>query len=109
MAALPLADASFDVILSNVAIHNIKDAKQRKKAIDEAVRVLRPGGRLMIADIFAVRTYSERLRSLGMLDIRQRGLGWRMWWSGPWVPTSVVTATKPLSIPASHDAAHNDD
>jgi SAM-dependent methyltransferase len=97
IAALPLADASFDVVLSNAVIHNIKGAKQRNKAIDEAVRVLRPGGRLMIADIFVVRQYADRLRFLGMLDIQQHGLGWRMWWSGPWVPTRVVTAMKPLA------------
>jgi arsenite methyltransferase len=100
IAALPIADASFDIVLSNVAIHNIKGANQRNKAVDEAVRVLRPSGRLMIADILAGRQYAERLRFLGVLDIQQHRLGWRMWWSGPWVPTSVVIATKSLPRPA---------
>ena len=53
MTALPFEDASFDVVLSSVAVHNIKGRAGRDRAIGEAVRVLRPGGRLMIADIFA--------------------------------------------------------
>jgi len=34
-------------------------------------------------------------RTLGLSDATRRGLGWRMWWSGPWLPTFLVTATKP--------------
>jgi len=95
MTALPLPDDSFDVVLSSIAIHNVRSASGRAQAIGEAMRVLRPGGRLMIADIFATRQYCDRLSELGATDVERRGLGWRMWWSGPWLPTSVVTATKP--------------
>ena len=51
MTALPLEDDSFDVVVSSWAIHNIRGRAGREKAISEAVRVLRPGGRLMIADL----------------------------------------------------------
>jgi SAM-dependent methyltransferase len=95
MAALPFPDGSFDVVLSSVAVHNIKGRAGRDRAIGEAVRVLRPGGRLMIADLFATGRYRDRLAELGMTDVACRGLGWRMWWSGPWLPTRLVTATKP--------------
>jgi SAM-dependent methyltransferase/GNAT superfamily N-acetyltransferase len=95
MTALPFADGSFDVVVSNVAIHNIKGRAGREKAIEEAVRVLRPGGRLLIADLWATRLYRAHLAKLGMIDVGRRGLGWRMWWSGPWLPTRLVTATKP--------------
>jgi arsenite methyltransferase len=94
MTALRFADNSFDVIVSNVAIHNITGAPQRDVAIDEAWRVLRPGGRLLIADIFGVDRYAKRLRLHGAPDVERRSLGWRMWWSGPWVRTMLVTATK---------------
>ena len=87
---------SFDVMLSSMAIHNIKGAEERTKAIDEAVRLLKPGGRLIIADIFAVAQYRTRLVGV-LLQVEQRSVGWRMWWSGPWVATSVLTATKPIS------------
>jgi len=94
MTDLPFEDESFDVIVSNVAVHNIKDRIGREKAIEEAVRVLRPGGRLMIADIFATSQYGAHLMKLGMKNIERRNLGWRLWWSGPWLATRLVTAYK---------------
>ena len=93
MRQLPFADGSVDVIVSNVAIHNISDAAGRERAIDEAWRVLRPGGRLLIADISNGRQYQQRLAALGA-DVERRPLGWRMWWGGPWMPTMLVTAQK---------------
>ncbi|MGK5683113.1 class I SAM-dependent methyltransferase [Actinoplanes sp. URMC 104] len=92
---LPLADESFDVVVSNVAMHNLKAQKDRDRAIDEAARVLRPGGRLLIADLGGTRQYQQRLRHLGMLDVSRRNLGWRLWWSGPWLSTHLVSARKP--------------
>lgn len=95
MTALPLPDESVDVIVSNLAIHNIGGHAGRRRALDEAVRVLRPGGRLAIADLWETRQHAERLRELGWRDVRRRNLGWRMWYGGPWFSTRLVTATKP--------------
>ena len=95
MTALPFEDNSFDVVVSSLAIHNISGRAGREKAIDEAVRVLRPGGRLMIADIRATRQHQAQLAKIGMSDVTRRGLGWRFWWGGPWAATRLVTATKP--------------
>ncbi|HZL99741.1 MAG TPA: class I SAM-dependent methyltransferase [Planctomycetota bacterium] len=95
MRALPFLADSFDVVVSNVAIHNIRGARGRAAAIDEAARVLRPGGRLLVADLAHTSVYSRRLGELGLLEIGRRSLGWRMWWSGPWRATYLVTATKP--------------
>ncbi len=95
MTALPFEDNSFAVVVSSLAIHNIRGRAGRQKAIDEAVRVLRPGGRLMIADVRATRQYQTHLAKIGMSDVSRRGLGWRFWWSGPWAATRLVTATKP--------------
>ena len=94
MTALPFPAGSFDVIVSNVAIHNIKGLAHRLTAIDEAVRVLRPGGRLLLADLRSTSAYAARLEARGMIDVQRRGLGWRMWWGGPWGATRLVTATK---------------
>lgn len=96
MTALPFDPDCFDLIVSNVAIHNAKGRVGRERAIEEAVRVLRPGGRLLVADLWATRRYRDHLVKLGMADVRRRGLGWRMWWSGPWLATRLVTATKPV-------------
>jgi SAM-dependent methyltransferase len=95
MTALPLEEDTFDLVVSSLAIHNIPGRPGRDRAIDEAVRVLRPGGRLRIADIWYTRRYRTLLVELGMTDVARRGLGWRFWWGGPWVSTCLVTATKP--------------
>jgi arsenite methyltransferase len=95
MTALPLADGCVDVIVSNLAIHNIPSPAGRRQALAEAVRVLRPGGRLAIADLWETRRHAADLRKLGWRNVRRRNLGWRMWYGGPWFSTRLVTATKP--------------
>src|SRR6201997_3206933 len=95
MTALPLSDESVDVVVSNLAIHNIPTRAGRRQALDHAVRVLRPGGRLAIADLWETRQHEERLRELGWRKVKRRNLGWRMWYGGPWASTRLVTATKP--------------
>jgi len=89
MTALPFEDNGFDVVLSNFAIHNISGRGGREKAISEAVRVLRPGGRLRIVDVRATRQYEAQLAKLGMEDVARTALGW--WFQ----PARLVSATKP--------------
>ena len=89
MTALPFEDNSFDVVLSSLAIHNISGRAGREKAISEAVRVLRPGGRLMIFDVRATRHHQAQLAKIGMNDVARRRLGGWFWLA------RLVTATKP--------------
>ncbi len=49
-AHLPFADGEFDVVTCRVAAHHFADVR---RAIDEAYRVLRPGGRFILADTIA--------------------------------------------------------
>jgi ubiquinone/menaquinone biosynthesis C-methylase UbiE len=95
MQMLPFANDSFDVVLSSLAIHNIQNPAGRKKAIDEAVRVLKPGGKLLITDFRQTQRYAERLRELGMAEVTHRMLDWRFWYGGPWAATKLVSALKP--------------
>ena len=94
MRALPFADATFDLVVSSLAIHNISDADGRHAAVAEAFRVLRPRGRLLVADFRSTNEYVDALRTLGATDIASRNLGWRFWYGGPWAATRLVTATK---------------
>jgi arsenite methyltransferase len=95
MTALPFDDDSFDVVLSSLAIHNIRGNIGRAKAISEAVRVLRPGGRLLIVDVRGTRQYQAQLVRMRMKDVARRGLGRPSWWGVLWAAMHQVTATKP--------------
>jgi arsenite methyltransferase len=95
MRALPFADASFDLVVSSLAIHNIRKDADRRKAIAEGFRVLKPGGRMVLADIRATATYEDALRTLGASNIERRRLGWRFWWGNPFAATTLLTASKP--------------
>ncbi|MBU2665311.1 class I SAM-dependent methyltransferase [Actinoplanes bogorensis] len=94
ITALPFPDESFDLVVSNIVVHNLRDFGDRDRAISEAVRVLRPGGRLLLADLNHTVQYERRLRTLPVTDVERHGLGWRQWWSGPWLPTHLVSARK---------------
>jgi SAM-dependent methyltransferase len=91
---LPLATGSVDVVVSSLAIHNIPDRPGRMTAVAQAVEVLRPGGRLVLADFRHARAYADWLAGLGLADVTVRDLGWRFWYGGPWGRTSAVTATR---------------
>jgi SAM-dependent methyltransferase len=93
MTKLPFADASFDLVTASLAIHNVRSADGRASAIREAVRVLKPGGSLIIVDISKVPEYRALLVELGLAPTVTKA-GWRMWWSGPWYPTRILTATR---------------
>ena len=66
MCALPFADASFDVVLSRFAVHNLPRAAARRQAVEEIARVLRPGGTVLLADIRHVDEYAAVLRENGL-------------------------------------------
>jgi SAM-dependent methyltransferase len=90
MTALPFADDSFDVVTSAMAIHNIPSFEDRYRAVDEAMRVLRPGGQLLVADLWWVsRRYAEHLGQ-GTL----RPLGARYWYGGPWFGVTLLHVVK---------------
>ncbi len=92
MTAFP--DASFDLVVSSLAIHNIRRTADRRKAVAEGFRVLKPGGRMVVADIRATATYEDALRTSGASKIERRRLGWRFWWGNPLAATTLLTASK---------------
>ncbi|WP_239101757.1 class I SAM-dependent methyltransferase [Microbispora amethystogenes] len=93
MRDLPFADAEFDVVVSSLAVHNIPDDEGRALAVREAFRVLKPGGRLRLADFRNARRYAAVLRECGAADVEVYDLGWRFWYGGPHARTTMVAAT----------------
>ena len=98
MTELAFPADSFDLVVSNLAIHNLPDNNARRSAIDEAVRVLRPGGHVVIADLAFTRQYATWLQECGMAGVERQDLGWRAGGGGPFIRAHAVIATKPMSL-----------
>ena len=96
MRDLPFVDSSVDVVVSSLAIHNISGAGERAKALREAARMLKQGGKLAIADIRYTRAYAGELEACGLKITERRSLGVHFWYAAsPWAATRLVAAIKP--------------
>jgi arsenite methyltransferase len=84
-------DASFDVILSNLCLHNIYDAPTRRQALHQIVRVLKPGGIALISDYKRTGEYADEFRNAGLTVEKKRG---SLITTFP--PLTVVIARKPM-------------
>jgi SAM-dependent methyltransferase len=70
MRRMPFVDGAFDVVLSRAAIHNLYSPSDRAAAVREIARVLRPGGRAVIADIRHHPEYARAFQEAGCRDVR---------------------------------------
>ena len=75
--ALPIADRSTDVVLSNYCFHHLTD-EDKLRALREVRRVLRPGGRLVFADMmFSFGPLARRNREvIALVAGRMIRRGW---------------------------------
>lgn len=89
MRSLPFADASCDVAVSNLAIHNVSASDGRRAAIREIARVVKPGGRVLLVDIAGTALYARTLHELGW-EAARSGLRF-----GIFPPVRVVRGRKP--------------
>lgn len=71
MRRMPYADASFDVIISSLAIHNLPGKADREQAVREIARVLKPGGRIALLDFRHTRHYLRTLRASGITSAKR--------------------------------------
>jgi arsenite methyltransferase len=89
---LPFEDAAFDVVVSMTVFHNIKPASERRRTVEEALRVLRRGGTLLIFDILYTPAYAAAARSAGAQEVRLSAPAF-LWALPGW----FLTARKPPS------------
>jgi len=71
MRALPYDAHTFDVVLSHWVVHNVEAATDRAQALSEMLRVLRPTGWLILADITYQAAYLAQLRAAGITELRE--------------------------------------
>lgn len=83
-------DASFDVIVSNLCLHNIYDKPTRTAALDQVARVLKPGGVALLSDYKLTGEYVKHLQEAGLVVSRKRGS-----WLTTFPPLVIVIARKP--------------
>ncbi len=55
---LPVTDSCVDIVISNCVINLVPD---KKKAFEEAFRILKPGGRLMVSDIVLTKKLPDSI------------------------------------------------
>lgn len=72
MRQIPFPDDHFDVVVSNVAIHNLYKPDERAAAVREIARVLKPGGACILADVRHEAQYTNVLRASGVTDVQRR-------------------------------------
>ncbi len=76
--------------MCSLVVHNIPDGAGRRQALEGLVRVLGPGGQLLLLDILHTKDYVEVLGSCGMVDIQRRSTSFRFA-PGP----RLIVASKP--------------
>ncbi|SRR5579875_1588893 len=72
---LPFADASFDVVVSNFVVHEVRNRAERERMLREIVRVLLPGGRLALVDFIFTGECVQVLQEIGIADAKRVRVG----------------------------------
>lgn len=87
---LPFDDATFDLVTAGLVLRALPDDAARATAAAEVVRVLRPGGRVVVVDSAHTEAWATAMADAGLDVARHAG---RQPASFP--PARVVTATRP--------------
>ena len=82
--SMSFADNTFDVVISNLCLHNIYNLEDRRKACNEICRVLKKGGTAIISDFKHIKEYKN--------NFVQSGLQTEI------LPASYFTTFPPLAI-----------
>src|ERR1019366_5964177 len=71
----------YDVVVSANALHTLADDRERGQALREMLRVLKPGGRLLVFDTAETGYYAQVLRESGAQDVTLSP--WTFLWCRP--------------------------
>jgi len=84
--SMPFANESFDTVMTSLMMHHVPDTQ---KAVSEMVRVLKPGGRLLIADVNGKR-FVTVLKEMGLNNVEMHRAT-RLFF----VPAIIIKGEKP--------------
>jgi len=82
-------DNYFDVIVSNLCLHNIYKTEERKQACREIYRILKPGGETIISDFKHTGEYKKEFESMGM-KVKKEGT----YFFDTFPPLTIIKAIK---------------
>ena len=75
-SSLPFDDEGFDLVVSNLVFHEVRDVRDKKKLLKEALRVVKKGGWFVFQDLFLwkrvfgdVDDLLETIRSWGIQSV----------------------------------------
>jgi SAM-dependent methyltransferase len=77
--ALPFAGETFDIVLSNYVIHELKTRADREQMMREVSRVLKPGGHVALLDVIFTDDCVDDLRKFGGESGRRRDGFFSFW------------------------------
>ena len=76
-SALPYEDGAFDLAVSNLVFHEVKDSADKRDVIKEALRVVKPGGWFVFQDLLKLKPYFGKpdelvalIKSWGVREVR---------------------------------------
>ena len=72
-SSLPYDDGAFDVVVSNLVFHEVRDVKDKNALIREALRVVRQGGWFVFQDLFMWKQVYGEVDEL-LETIKSRGI-----------------------------------
>src|SRR5262249_61629804 len=72
---LPFDDDSFGVVVSNFVVHEMDTRADRERMLGEIVRVLKPGGQLVLVDFIFTGMATQLLQSYGVREAHRVRLG----------------------------------
>jgi len=72
-SSLPFPDESFDLAISNFVFHEVRDTKDKRKVIKEALRIVKKDGKFIFQDLFLSKYYYGNLDEL-LHEIKSWGI-----------------------------------
>jgi len=100
---LPFENGIFDVVVSNFVLHELPTPAEREKIVREMVRVLKPGGQVVLVDFIFTGQCLETFREYGMVALQRSRVGALAGWiltailNFGFVRTYLVSGQKPAS------------